>query len=785
MKKILTTFIMIVFFGSLLYGEQNLRLCINANHQKESPYYAYNCVVFSTDGKILATASSQCNLWDYQSGILLRSIGFGRHISSVFFTRDRKKIILAGDGAAAIKVFDIGTGKLLHLYKNYISMNCHILAVSPDDTYAAADVYEAGGMCKWYTLYLFNIKTGEHIVVGGDSDGPYFFSEDGRYFYFTQNNEFKCMSIAEKKILDKCNANEQNTINRHTKEMGYLKNKIYKYTSQDNKPNDDNTIYEHDAVIRRMKYIPESGQCAFIDQNNTFFVLDIEKNMIVCKIGNIEPAQILFNPHDGNVLVLNKDVINIINIKQNKVFRRIGANTFKPRYINSCAVSADGTYLAYDVGTSEEPSLSIFDLDSLKVEKQFNRSCFPLLFYSREDIYFQKRYRPAKLQIWNGNSNTMLKELNNIRTYAVLPELSLFFTAEYSKDYKQSSISLYSLPEMSSIAKFPLRYEDNVVVPQKIAVSRDGTEFIIAYASSDEGPGGYTCALLHGNVLQGCALEKIFEEHIMFLKDIVFASKKRLAALCYRDYGEAIKAVIIDINTKKTVFSAEECVNVRFSPDESLCAVTNAADYTIKVYETAVWRLKYSLEENESCQTYMVFSPDSRYLLACGSDSKIKIFDMRSGKLSATLYVVDGDDFIIYTPDCYFMCSEGMEQYISVFQGDTLIRDDEILEKLHNPLKIARLFADIAKSFGKNSLYSFRIGRCNETSVRIRKGPDLSSKIIGLLQKDQLIVILGRSTSKMRIDDMEAYWYNIKTVSGVTGWSYGYFIDSLENSENQ
>jgi WD40 repeat protein len=280
-------------------------------------------------------------------------------------------------------------------------------------------------------------------------------------------------------------------------------------------------------------------------------------------------------------------------------------------------------------------------------------------------------------------------------------------------------------------------------------------------------------------------LEKIFEEHVMFLKDIVFASRKRLAAVCYRDYGDAAKAVIIDINSKKTVFSAEECVNVRFSPDESLCAATNATDNIIKVYETAGWRLKYSLDGNESYQTYMVFSPDSRYLLACGNDSKIKIFDMRSGKLCATLYVVDGDDFIVYTPECSFMCSDGMEQYISVFKGDTLIRDDEILEKLHNPLKIARLFADISKSFGKNTFATFKLGRCNEMNVRIRKGPALNSKIIGTLQKDQLIVILDKSTSKMRIDDMEAYWYNIKTASGVTGWSYGYFIDFLENYENR
>jgi WD40 repeat protein len=790
MKKITTAFIIVVSLGGLLFGQQNLRICINANHHKISPYCEGSYTALSPDGKTLATVGSQLNLWDYQSGILLRTIGYGSHISSVFFTHDGKKIILTGRGNTVIKVFDVSTGKLLSMYVNYIAYKCRILAVSPDDTYAAADVCEAGGMVEWYTLYLFNIKTGEHIKVSRDTDGPYFFSEDGGHFHFTRNNEFKCMSIAEKKILNKCNANEQHTINHKKDEIRYVGNKIYTYTSENKKQTDDNTIYEHDTAIQIMQYIPQTGQCAFIDENNTFFVFDIKKNMIVCKIENIEPAPIEYNPHDGNVLVLNKEAINIINMEQGNVIRQLGADLLKPSYIDSCAVSADGRYLAYNVGTSKEPSLSIFGLDSLKVEKQYKPietdgiyDDPSLLFGVHEEIYFLKMGAYSRIKIWKSSSNTLFKELNNVRACAVVPELNLFFTAEYSKDHKQSSISLYSLPEMSSIAKFPLHNDENSVVPFEIMICGDGTEFLISYMNYSAR--GNMFVLFYSNVLQDCVQKKIFEENPKYLYNITLAPKKRLAAVCYRDYGDATKAVIIDINSKKTVFSAEECVNVRFSPDESLYAVTNATDYTIKVYETAGWRLKYSLGGNESFQTYMVFSPDSKYLLTCGNDSKIKIFDMRSGKLCATMCVVDGDDFIIYTPDCYYMCSDGMEQYVSVFKGNTLIRDRETLEKLHNPRKIALLFADISKSFGKNTFATFKLGRCNETNVRIRKGPALNSKIIGTLQKDQLIVILDKSTSKMRIDDMEAYWYNIKTASGVTGWSYGYFIDFLENYENR
>ena len=198
MKKIFILSLLLCV-SVFLYGDQSLRICINAAYLKESPYYGSVCAAFSADGKILATAGDHCNLWDYQSGLLLRTIGFGHHILSISFTHDGKKVILSGAGDAPLKVFDMATGKLLRIYTNDRAMSCRILAVSQDDTYAAAAVYEGGGMMKWWTVILYNINTGESRPIKGDYDSNNFYGGDDGYFCFTKDNELQYIPGGGKK----------------------------------------------------------------------------------------------------------------------------------------------------------------------------------------------------------------------------------------------------------------------------------------------------------------------------------------------------------------------------------------------------------------------------------------------------------------------------------------------------------------------------------------------------------------------------------------------------------
>jgi hypothetical protein len=69
------------------------------------------------------------------------------------------------------------------------------------------------------------------------------------------------------------------------------------------------------------------------------------------------------------------------------------------------------------------------------------------------------------------------------------------------------------------------------------------------------------------------------------------------------------------------------------------------------------------------------------------------------------------------------------------------------------------------------------VGVVNDSRVRIRKEPNLDGENIGYLNKDQIVFILDETLESMKIGKMDSVWFKIRTLDGIEGWSYGYFID--------
>ena len=68
-------------------------------------------------------------------------------------------------------------------------------------------------------------------------------------------------------------------------------------------------------------------------------------------------------------------------------------------------------------------------------------------------------------------------------------------------------------------------------------------------------------------------------------------------------------------------------------------------------------------------------------------------------------------------------------------------------------------------------------GVANDSRIRIRENPTLQSSNLGYLESEQRVRILKKSEEPMQIGEMYSYWYQIETQDGITGWSYGWFID--------
>lgn len=72
------------------------------------------------------------------------------------------------------------------------------------------------------------------------------------------------------------------------------------------------------------------------------------------------------------------------------------------------------------------------------------------------------------------------------------------------------------------------------------------------------------------------------------------------------------------------------------------------------------------------------------------------------------------------------------------------------------------------------------MGIVKSNSLNIRNNPTLTSGVVASIEKGDLVEIVDKSHSKVKIDNMNDYWYLLRVNENDTGWAYGYFIDVLK-----
>lgn len=98
----------------------------------------------------------------------------------------------------------------------------------------------------------------------------------------------------------------------------------------------------------------------------------------------------------------------------------------------------------------------------------------------------------------------------------------------------------------------------------------------------------------------------------------------------------------------------ESIVNVvRFSHDGKLLA-SGGWDTKIKLWDVASGRELHSLEAHTEMVTDLSFSADSKRLISVGWDSRTVIWDAAKGEEIATLLAFDADNWLVITPDGLF-----------------------------------------------------------------------------------------------------------------------------------
>ncbi len=97
--------------------------------------------------------------------------------------------------------------------------------------------------------------------------------------------------------------------------------------------------------------------------------------------------------------------------------------------------------------------------------------------------------------------------------------------------------------------------------------------------------------------------------------------------------------------------------------------------------------------------------------------------------------------------------------------------ESEVLLNNSSNLKVE----EIKKNFG--------VGVVNSDRLRLRSLNDLHSKTLRYLDKGAIVTILAKDNNRVRIDEIEDYWYNVE-YEGIKGWIFGYYVDIYSSLED-
>lgn len=258
----------------------------------------------------------------------------------------------------------------------------------------------------------------------------------------------------------------------------------------------------------------------------------------------------------------------------------------------------------------------------------------------------------------------------------------------YSKE--NSNEQGVSSTAFSNDEKFIVTSEKKIGERNKVIIRDAGTDKVIRSFTTDSpvtelllategktlvGVFRETNTIVIWDVLTGKTIQKIQIPGPVFLS-MTHSKNTKLLAASVGKIQERLPVLIFDVETAKLKYDlGDHSIDVFalvFSPDDKLLA-TGSSDTTIKLWDMTNGKLLRTLHGHTQLVRSVAFSPDGRLLVSGGGKNETKIWSLNSGELLVTLQTFNDGNWIAYTPDGYYNCSEGASKYLAWRVGKKMV----------------------------------------------------------------------------------------------------------------
>lgn len=467
------------------------------------------------------------------------------------------------------------------------------------------------------------------------------------------------------------------------------------------------------------------------------------------------------HPFEDYFLLADAAQINYINEVSGEI-----ARSFKPlgNSILNLAYDQKGNYL---VSSGVNISLKIWDLEQNKIARSI-QGFWPIAF-SPSGTELVSMYNGIALAVWDPNTGAKMHTLNT--------ENELIQNIAYSKDGSMLAgggfmgvVKLWDMKTHQLIKKFT----GHVGGIYGTSFSPDGK--LIASCGMD-------LTLRIWDVASGDEIKRIERQQIM-VSDVKFSPDGRYLATSSWD-----KTICIwDTKDWSLIHTLEGHKNmittIDFSVDGRFLA-SGAGNNAVADYDNSViiWDVEKGVEHckyegHRGMVQKVIFDHLSNYVFSTGDDGTIKVWDYDKCEEIATMASVGKDEFVIATPDNYYMSSKDALDAVSFRVKNKLYPFEQFDLKLNRPDIISSRLGKTPQGLinAYEYVYQKRLRKMGFTEDQL--GDDFHLPEVEIIDKTKTLTTAEKTfkfqaflkDDKYKLDRLNVYVNNVP-IYGMSGFS--------------
>lgn len=659
-----------------------------------------SCIAISPDNKYLASGSwdKSVKLWDLSSGKeIISYTQFNSWVRSVAFSPDGKKLAMGSD--KEFRISDLANNGKEIFKKDIHYDDISAIAFSPDNKLliTSGSSKNLDGENLMYEIKIWNASTMD-LLNKLEGTGTIV------KLKFTGNNQFTALS--NRGVL---------TVNATSGAI--LKNENYSYKDLSDMSPDgkwlvqdgfsdglatldiidrSTTVTVHTfngqrASIKTVTFSPDSRYVVTGADDATIYIYDLQSMKLADKIqGNMSyPFGLCFTSDGKKLISGNYDkIIRVWNFPDLKLQQKMGGIA---SIIYNVALSPDGKSLAVmgTPGFFSKSYIQVFDFKRGTVVQHFESSIFGKgLMYSPDGKYLISGSFDGGMGVYNATTSEKITSFESAKStsQAISPDGKIIASTNY--DANPPTLLIRSFPSGNSMNSFKLPYS-----ALTITFAKNSKSVFVGLASGDK---TVQVDINTGNIIKTFYHKSEFESTTGIRKILVNKEGDKL--ITGDDYSR-LRWWDIATGTELSNMTAQSGMlnDLIFMPGKNqlLSAAGESAfvDTTIHITDAATKKVIRTLNGHNSSPSSLAVSPDGKFLFSGSFDRTVKVWDLSTGKVMATLVFFGSSDWVIVDKEGRFDGTpEGMKKMYFT-KGLDILPLESAYEQFYTPNLLPRIIS--------------------------------------------------------------------------------------------